>query len=61
MPAVVQAITPIVPARYFIVALRAILLKGADLTTFWWEMAALAVFATVALSLASLRLWREWS
>jgi ABC-2 type transport system permease protein len=61
MPAVVQAITHIVPARYFVVALRSILLKGADITAFWQDMLALAIFATVALGLASLRLRREWS
>lgn len=61
MPAVVQAITHVVPARYFLVALRAIVLKGAGLTAFWQDMAALALFATVALGLASLRLRREWS
>lgn len=60
MPGVVQAITHIVPARYFIVALRSIVLKGTDVTAFWEDMAALAVFATVALGLASVRLRREW-
>ena len=61
MPGVVQAITHIVPARYFIVALRSIVLKGTDITAFWQEMVALAIFATVALGLASIRLRREWS
>lgn len=61
MPPVVQAITHIVPARYFLVALRAIVLKGADITAFWQDLAALAVFATVAMGLASLRLRREWA
>jgi ABC-2 type transport system permease protein len=61
MPTVVQWITHIVPARYFLVALRAIVLKGADITAFWQDMMALAIFATVALSLASLRLKREWA
>jgi ABC-2 type transport system permease protein len=60
MPIVVQWITFIVPARYFLVALRSIVLKGADLTAFWQEMVALAIFATVLLTLASLRLRREW-
>jgi len=60
MPAVVQAITHIVPARYFIVALRSIVLKGTDITAFWQQMMALAIFATVALGLASMRLRREW-
>lgn len=61
MPIVVQWITHIVPARYFLVALRAIVLKGADLTAFWQQLMALAIFATVATALASLRLRREWS
>jgi ABC-2 type transport system permease protein len=61
MPAAVQAITYVVPARYFLVALRSIVLKGAGVAAFWQEMAALAIFATVVLALASLRLRREWS
>ena len=61
MPIVVQWITHIVPARYFLVALRSIVLKGADITAFWQDMVALAIFATVALGLASLRLRREWA
>ncbi len=61
MPAFVQGVTHIVPARYFLVALRAIVLKGADLTAFWQELVALAIFATVAMGLASLRLRREWA
>ena len=59
MPIVVQAITHIVPARYFLVALRAVILKGADIAAFWQELVALAIFATVTLTLASLRLRRE--
>lgn len=61
MPVVVQAITHIVPARYFLVALRAIVLKGAGAISFWQDLLALAIFATVATTLASLRLRREWS
>ena len=61
MPVVVQAITHIVPARYFLVALRSIVLKGADLSAFWQDEMALVIFATVAMGLASLRLWREWA
>jgi len=60
MPIVVQWITHVVPARYFLVALRAIVLKGAGLMSFWQDLAALTIFAAVALSLASLRLRREW-
>jgi ABC-2 type transport system permease protein len=61
MPQVIQAITFVVPARYFIVALRSIVLKGADLSTFWTELAALALYAAVMLTAASKRLARQWA
>jgi ABC-2 type transport system permease protein len=61
MPGPVQAITYIVPARYFIVALRAIVLKGAGLSVFWTELAALAVYAAFMLMMASRRLKRQWA
>ena len=49
------------PARYFIVALRAIVLKGAELATFWTQLAALAAYAMLMLTLASMRLKRQWT
>jgi ABC-2 type transport system permease protein len=61
MPGPIQAITLVVPARYFIVALRAIVLKGAGLATFWTELVALAVFAVLMLALASRRLRQQWT
>ena len=60
MPVVLQIITYAVPARYFLIALRGIVLKGVGLEVFWQELAALVVFAAIVLSLASLRLRREW-
>jgi ABC-2 type transport system permease protein len=61
MPQAVQVITYVIPARYFIVALRAIVLKGAELAAFWHDLVALVVFAAVMLTLASVRLSKEWS
>ena len=61
MPEPLQVITHIVPARYFLVALRAIVLKGVGPAMFWQDLAALAVFAAVILGLASLRLRRQWA
>ena len=61
MPQAIQAITYIVPARYFIVALRAIVLKGAALSAFWVELAALGLYAALMLTLASKRLARQWA
>ncbi len=61
MPAFLQAVTHLVPARYFLIALRAIVLKGVGVAAFWQELAALAVFAVVILALASLRLRQQWA
>ncbi|HVH26245.1 MAG TPA: ABC transporter permease [Vicinamibacterales bacterium] len=61
MPVPIQVITYIVPARYFIVALRSILLKGAELSMFWPDLAALALYATFMLTMASRRLKRQWT
>ena len=61
MPAFLQAVTVIVPARYFLVALRAIVLKGAGVAAYWPELLALALFALAVMALASLRLKRQWA
>ena len=57
MPAVIQAVTYLVPAKYFLVALRAIILKGVGLGAFWEQILFLAGFAvlTLALSVVMLR------
>jgi ABC-2 type transport system permease protein len=59
MPPALQAITYLVPARYFLVALRGIVLKGSPLAHLLAPLAALAVYALATLVLASVRLARE--
>jgi ABC-2 type transport system permease protein len=61
MPAFLQYVTHIVPARYFLVILRGILLKGVGPSVFWPELTALVAYALVVLTLASARLRREWA
>jgi ABC-2 type transport system permease protein len=61
MPAFLQLITLIVPARYFLVALRGIVLKGVGPQVFWPDLLALVVFAVVILGLASFRMRRQWA
>jgi ABC-2 type transport system permease protein len=61
MPAFLRAVTYIVPARYFLVALRGIVLKGVGLPMIWVDLLALVVYAAVVLTLASVRLRRQWS
>jgi ABC-2 type transport system permease protein len=59
MPTPIQAVTYLVPARYFLVALRGIVLKGVGLAAVWRDMTALSIYAVVVLGLASARLARE--
>jgi drug efflux transport system permease protein len=59
MPHALQLVTTIVPARYFLIALRGIVLKGTPLVLLWPQMAALSVYALSMLALASVRLARE--
>ena len=61
MPVFLQWITHIVPARYFLVALRGIVLKGVGPSVFWIDLVALGIFAVAILGLASLRLRRQWA
>jgi ABC-2 type transport system permease protein len=61
MPSFLQVVTYIVPARYFLVALRGIVLKGVGPSVFWSDLLALGIFAVAILGLASLRLRRQWA
>ena len=59
MPAVLQALSRVVPARYFVHALRGVLLKGNGLDVLWPDLAAMAAFAVAVLGLATLRFRRR--
>jgi ABC-2 type transport system permease protein len=61
MPQPLQNVTTIVPAKYFLIALRGVVLKGVGVEVLWPQLAALSVFAVVIVSLASLRLRRQWA
>jgi ABC-2 type transport system permease protein len=61
MPPVLSAITYAVPARYFLVALRGIVLKGVGMSVVWQQLLALSIYSAVVLMLASMRLRRQWT
>ena len=61
MPAFLQVVTFVVPARYFLVALRGVVLKGVGPAVFWQDLVALAIYAFVILALASVRVRRQWA
>jgi len=59
MPAVLQALSRVVPARYLVHALRGILLKGNGLDVLWPDLVALVVFAFAVIVLATARFQRR--
>lgn len=59
MPIVVQGLTYLVPARYFLVVLRGVILKGAGLMPYWKDLAFLVLYAVIVLGIATVRLTRR--
>jgi ABC-2 type transport system permease protein len=59
MPRALQLVTYVVPARYFLVALRGIVLKGTAAGHLLPQLGAMALYAAAMLGLASVRLARE--
>ena len=49
MPWWLQAISNITPARYYLVILRSIILKGVGVSAFWEQLVYLSIFITVLL------------
>jgi ABC-2 type transport system permease protein len=52
MPVVLQALTFIVPARYFVEVLKGLFLQGVGLTVLWPQVLALVIYAVLVLNLA---------
>lgn len=53
MPEAVQILTNITPAKFFLVILRAILLRGAGISAFWDQLIYLGIFGIVFILLAA--------
>lgn len=54
MPVVIQILTNITPAKFYIVCLRAVMLRGVGLEAFWQQLVYLTMFIIFFLSLATL-------
>ena len=55
MPVAVQVITNITPAKFFIVCLRSILLKGEGIAVFWDQLLYMVLFSLIILAIATKR------
>jgi ABC-2 type transport system permease protein len=56
MPTVIQVISHVVPARYFVTILKGIFLKGVGMDVLWGELGFLALYATIVFLLATRKL-----
>jgi len=54
MPGALQALTYLIPARYFVTLLKSIYLKGVGLEVLGWEATMLALFSLLVIVLANL-------
>lgn len=59
MPMTIQVVTYLIPARYFLVALRGIMLKGIGITAFWNQILFLVAFAILTIGMSSVRMARQ--
>ena len=59
MPKFLQVVTYIVPARYYLVALRGIILKGTDLGPYLDQVGYLSLYTLIVLTVASVRFARK--
>ncbi len=56
MPWPIQILTNITPAKFYIIILRSIMIKGVGIEAFWKQIGSLMIFSAVFLGIASLRL-----
>jgi ABC-2 type transport system permease protein len=59
MPVFIQILTNITPAKFFMVILRDILIKGVGLESFWPQVIYLIIFTTILLAIAVIRYKRS--
>lgn len=55
MPVAIQIITNLTPAKFYIVILRALLIKGVGFSAVWEQMLYLSIFTVIFLSVATIR------
>ena len=59
MPVVLQIISNIAPAKFFLIITRDIVLKGVGPAAFWDQLIYLLLFAAATLGISSIRLIKK--
>ena len=55
MPPVLQAVSYIIPIRYYLIIIRALLIKGVGIAAIQNQVIALTIFGVVIMGLAAIR------
>ena len=55
MPKFIQILTNITPAKFFLVILRDIMIKGVGLSAFWYQVVYLLIFSFLLLTIAAIK------
>ena len=56
MPAVIQVVSHIVPARYIVTVLKGVFLKGVGIEILWGQIAFLVAFGAIVFVIATRKL-----
>ncbi len=59
MPKFLQILSNITPSKFYLVALRSILIKGSGIASYWQQLVYMLIFASVFLILATIRIRRQ--
>jgi len=59
MPLSLQILSNLAPAKYFLIVIRSVVLKGVGLVAFWDQLVFMVIFAAVVITVSSLRLVRK--
>lgn len=59
MPLWLQVITNIVPAKYYLVCVRSVMIKGVGITAFWEQLLFLIVFCTLIIGISVVRMRKD--
>lgn len=59
MPVFLQIVSNLTPAKFFLVVVRSVIIKGVDVTAFWDQLVYMAIFTIIVITVSSVRLLKK--
>lgn len=59
MPVFLQIISNLTPAKFFLVLVRSVIVKGVDVSAFWEQLVYMSIFTIITVSISSIRLLKK--